>query len=198
MVRQRCPGRTLHHAGGIDLKTANVDTIQSEERKQRRKGSGCHRFGNLTGQSGKITPFSVLFHVQFIEHFLDLQGPHQKTRQFIVPVVEVACNNHRRILGSGSLHRPDQGTCLPDPAAIEKAEMNDVTIHFRFRRLQNAVQDPARFERMIGNILIELGNDRIGTQQGITMMTVVINGILAVGTLKRVDGKIGMLPLFLP
>ena len=51
---------------------------------------------------------------------------------------------------------------------------------------------------MIGNILIELGNDRIGTQQGITMMTVVINGILAVGTVKRVAGKIGMLPLFLP
>ena len=88
--------------------------------------------------------------------------------------------------------------CLSDPAAVKQSQMNDIAIYFRLRRLQNAMQNTPRLQCMIRYIGIELRDDRIGAQQCIAMMPMLIDGILAIGAIQGVARQIRMLPPILP
>ena len=71
----------------------------------------------------------------------------------------------------------------PALAALEQAEMNVDAMQRRKAalQLQHAMQHPAAFERVRGDVLIGLGDDGKTRQHRIAMMALVINGVAPIG-----------------
>jgi len=131
----------------------------------------------------------------------DFRHPQPVTKRFakrIGPVIEIAGNDQRRFCRCCGHHRLDQRLGLPQTTAGKQPQMNDIAMHGRVSRLQHAMQNAARFERMVGDIMIEGRGNRKTGQQGIAMMTMIIDGIHAISRMMGIASEKFMLPLRRP
>ncbi|MNK95533.1 hypothetical protein D3C87_1157720 [compost metagenome] len=141
---------------------AQVDAVQAQQGKPRGVG-----FGRTT---------MVAF-----EGFVQVIAAGQGGITLHLPVVEVAGNDHRRIIRQG-LEELTEQLQLQLTMAFQQAEVNADRMHFAMpRHVQHAVQQATAFRAGNGNIQVSILADRIFRQQGIAMVTVGIDGIAPIG-----------------
>ena len=75
-------------------------------------------------------------------------------------------------------YRIDQGLGLAPAARFEQAEVDHVAVHRPFRRIQHAVQDAALLVGVVGDVVVALVGDRVGTEQSIAVMAVVVTAFM--------------------
>lgn len=98
-----------------------------------------------------------------------------------LPVVEVAGNDHRRIIRQGLEELAEQ-LQLQLTMAFQQAEVHADGMHFAVpRNVQHAVQQAAAFRAGNGDIQVSVFADRVFRQQGIAMVTVGIDGVASIG-----------------
>lgn len=164
MIRKSRPGEA---GQGLDLhhpKTFQIDPVELQIRPRGWKGPSV-----FTG------PLE--------EGFAKARALLQTPAQFLVPIIEITGQNQGL---SGCYSGPDRLTKLHQLTFTSPAEEIEVGGHdvnplpLPFRTRYHAVQEPATFKAVVGQIEILVRLEWKLTQNGVPMVSFRVNGILAI------------------
>src|ERR1019366_4841193 len=116
-----------------------------------------------------------------MEYILNMQLAGQSLAQLIAPIIEITRNNQQRIRRDLIAHIFDQRAGLCTAAPGEQTEMRAQAMHTLMSgHIDLAVQQPAAFKTMRGNIRVKRFQNRETAENGVAMMPRLIHRILAI------------------
>jgi hypothetical protein len=187
----------VQHFGMLDIEAAHINPVEPEPGQRGREGARGYQTlvapGDIAHQLAELRAA-----LEFVEHLHHAQFEAQAVGQGIAPVVEVARDDDRLAVRGRILHGTDQGIGLASAAALEQPQVHDIAMHVADRRFQHAVQDAALFVGMVGNVVVARVGDRVGRQQRVAVVAVVVDRVHAVRGMQRFTGKELVLGFFRP
>src|SRR5450759_3813947 len=166
MVRQALPGSSGMHAALQHVKSAHIDAIQTQQR-----------------QSGWKT--ARRFSAMQMEHIVNMQLACQSLAQLVAPIIEITRDDQRRIRRYLIAHIFDQRDGLSTASPGEQTEMRTQTMHAPLPgQIDLAMQQPAAFKSMSGNIGVQGLQDRKTAQYRVAMMPRLIYRVLPINGMR--------------
>src|SRR4030065_1109604 len=165
MIRQALPFPAYMHIAVKHAEAAHVYAIQSKHRQSGRK-------------TARRTPTMKM------EHIMHIQLAGQRTAHLIAPIIEIAGDDERHIRRDSAPDMLDQNACLRPPAFGEQAKVDAQAMHaLPIRQFNLAMQQPAVFKAMRGNINVQGLQDRKAAEYRVAMMPRLVHRVLAVGAM---------------
>ena len=119
-----------------------------------------------------------------MEHIMHIQLASKSTAHLIAPIIEIAGDDERHIRRDSAPDMLDQNACLRPPAFGEQAKVDAQAMHaLPIRQFNLAMQQPAAFKAMRGNINVQGLQDRKAAEYRVAMMPRLIHRVLAVGAM---------------
>src|SRR6185436_9236219 len=164
MVRHARPGVPMMRACQFDRKAADINAVQMQHRKDGRK--------TARGAAGGC-----------FEHFGNFHRFDERIAGMTAPVVEVAGNDKRRVLGHQLFDAIFyQSDLFPAPMAKQSQVHIDAMKGLRpIGYCYFTMEQSAMLAVVHGNVFIVPSGDRIFAEDCVAMMAAIVNGVLAVG-----------------
>ena len=166
MIGDLCPGRTEMHLGTTHAKATHIDAIETEKRQRARIAA---RWTPNTATKG----------------FDQAEPIGKQPIGSITPVVEIAGDDQRSPIRCKIFHTLGERLHLPLTPASGQTQVDADAMHRDVDpgQLNLAMQQPAALEAVRRDVLIGLAEDGMAAEDGIAMVTVVVDRIAAIGGL---------------
>ena len=164
MIGQPGPVATAMDLSALNVKATHINAIQSQDGQARRKTASRTPAGRL-------------------EYFVGTDFPEGITSA-MPPVVEIASEDQRRILGYQRIDACADSFHLLAPGTAEQTQMHTDTVQVRWPagNLDLGVQQPALLETIGGNVLMIAANHRETRQDCVAVVTVFVDCVASVGS----------------